>query len=286
MGSKKDSLILVFALAPDVTTDRSQKIEMVMFYQSTGASERIKSYNQAYLSGKNKLGICQITGTDGELVFSTQKESDFSSGIYTCIKSPMKFSNTTWYIENYIKTSELTADFWDTAVLVLGAAILILLLAGYYSGYFLRSIVRPIDEICCGLRQVEEGNLEVHITPRGQFEIRTMIHQFNAMAKRLKVLVEEYEEKIKSVEKTPEDYFAAMIKGEMTPSEVNKKSKEFFMEHYAVLGIYVENVSAGDTKENYSSKLACCFERNPRFASRCIIYKESVDFYLVFYCIT
>lgn len=32
VGGKKDLLILVFALAPDVTTDRSQKIEMVVFY--------------------------------------------------------------------------------------------------------------------------------------------------------------------------------------------------------------------------------------------------------------
>lgn len=57
------------------------------------------------------------------------------------------------------------------------------LLAGYYSGYFLKSIVNPITEIDGGLKQVEEGNLEVHISPQGQFEIRNVIHQFNAMEK-------------------------------------------------------------------------------------------------------
>ena len=201
MGNKKDSLILVFALAPDVTTDRSQKIEMVMYYQSTGAAERIKSNNQAYLSGKNKLGISQITGTEGELVFSTQEESNYPLDQYICIKTPIRFNSTTWYIENYIKPSELTADFWNTALFVLGAAILILLLSGYYSRYFLRSIIKPIEEISGGLKQVEEGNLEVHISSKGQFEIRTMIHQFNAMVRRLKALVNEYEDKINNVDK-------------------------------------------------------------------------------------
>ncbi len=55
VGGKKDLLILVFALAPDVTTDRSQKIEMVVFYQSTDAANRIREYNQSYLAGKINL---------------------------------------------------------------------------------------------------------------------------------------------------------------------------------------------------------------------------------------
>lgn len=61
VGGKKDLLILVFALAPDVSTDRSQKIEMVVFYQSTDAADRIKEYNRNYLEGKNKLGITHFT---------------------------------------------------------------------------------------------------------------------------------------------------------------------------------------------------------------------------------
>ncbi len=284
-GSKKDSLILVFALSPDVTTDRSQKLEMVLYYQSTKAAERIKAYNRDYLSHKNKLGITQIMGDDGKLIFSTAKESDFPSPKYTCIKSPVKFNNAVWYVESYIRTPELTSDYWRTALWVLGAAILILMLAGYYSRYFLRSIVRPIEEISGGLRQVEEGNLEVHISPEGQFEIRSMIHQFNAMVRRLKALVNEYEEKIKSADKTQEDYFAAVIKEEMSPEELNKRSKEFFAEYYTVLGIYVENYNANE-KEEEAKKLIKRFEGNPRFASRCIAYKESPSFFLVFYRIT
>lgn len=285
-GSKKDSLILVFAVAPNVTTDRSQKIEMVMYFQSTAASDRIKSYNQGYLTGKNKLGITQITGTNGELIFATKRDTNFSTGKYTCVKSPVQFNNAKWYIESYIKTSELTSDYRDTVLWVLGIAVLILLLAGYYSRYFLRSIIRPIEEISGGLRQVEEGNLEIHISSKGQFEIRNMIHQFNAMVRRLRVLVDEYEEKIKSAEKVPEDYFAALLKGEMTPEEVNKKSKEFFMEHYAIMGIYGRNYAAKESEDMNASRLIRSFQRNPRFASRCLTFMESTAFLLVFYRIT
>lgn len=39
-----------------------------------------------------------------------------------------------------------------------------------------------------------------------------MIHQFNAMVRRLKVLIGEYEERIRSIDLKPEEYFAAMMK--------------------------------------------------------------------------
>lgn len=283
MGSKKDSLVLIYALAPDVTTDRTQKIEMVMYYQATSASDRIKVNNQAYLAGKNKLGITQIKDSEGELVYSIQNELDYTSHEYSCIRTPIYFNNTTWYIENYIKTSDLTADFWNTAFLVLGAAILVLLLSGYYSQYFLRSIIKPIEEISNGLKLVEEGNLDVHITSKGQFEIRTLIHQFNAMARRLKALVNEYEARINLINKKPEDYFAAMVKGEMTPEETNKKSKEFFQDNYALLGFYVEDNHSTERDGSFAVKVISSFERNPRFAARCIIYNESDSFFLVYY---
>lgn len=287
-GAKKDMLILVFALAPDVTTDRSQSIEMVTFYQSTGAADRIKKYNQEYLTGKNTLGITQIVDAEGECVFSThpQEYADMLAGEYTCVRSSIEFHEAVWYIESYVKTAHLTSDFWNIAIIILAAAILILLLAGFYSRYFLRSIVRPVEEISSGLRNVEEGNLEVHITPIGQFEVRTMIYQFNAMVRRLKVLIDEYEERMKSAEKTPEDYFAAMIRGEMTLEEVNKHSGGFFMERYVLLGFFIEQYHNSDNETGSIDQLAYSFERNPLFASRCILYKENSELFFIFYRIT
>lgn len=188
-----------------MTTDRSQKIEMVVFYQSTDAAERIKEYNRNYLGGKNKLGITQIRDSGGNLVFSTLEEGkiDFSDKKYTCVKTPLELNDTVWYLESYIETRDLTLEYWNRAILVLLAAVLVLLFAGYYSRYFLRSIVKPIEEISGGLREVEEGNLDVHVTASGQSEVRNMIHQFNAMVRRLKVLIGEYEEQVRNMERKP-----------------------------------------------------------------------------------
>lgn len=283
MGGKKDMLILVFALAPDVRTDRSQKIEMVAFYQSTGAADRIREYNRNYMNGKNRLGITMIRDQEGGLVFSTQDGGEYTGAGYTCVRTPLELNDTVWYVESYIKTRDLTRGYWHTALLVLAAAVMILALAGYYSRYFLHSIVRPVEEISGGLRLVEEGHLDVHIEPSGQYEIRSMIHQFNAMVRRLRALIEEYEERVHSAGKKPEEYLAALIKNEMEPEEVRRASREFFADHYTILGFWIEKRGQGDTDLDLSSRVESCCERNPRYASRCITYMEKPCFFLVFY---
>lgn len=286
-GGRKDLLILVFALGPDVTTDRSQKIEMVMFYQSTGAADKMKENNRDYLEGKNKLGITRLMDAEGRIIFSTQDEEvTYPVQEFTCVRTPIEINDTVWYIENYIKTSQLTQEYWRTAFSVLMVAVMVLLFAGYYSRYFLRSIVEPITDISGGLRQVEEGNLEVHIEPKGQFELRSMIHQFNAMARRLKVLIGEYEERVKNVEKSPGELMRDMIEGRGTPEEVGRKSREFFAEHYAMLGFYVESYPSGEKRQKDAEGLIESFERNPRFAARCVLYRENSQFFLVYYRIT
>ncbi len=286
-GGKKDALILVFALAPDVTTDRSQKIEMVVFYHSTGAADRIRQYNQDYRNGKNRLGITQIRNQNGEIIFSTtDDELNFTDGTYTCIRTPLELKDTVWYIESYIKTRDLSLGYGRTASAVFLAAVLVLLLAGYYSRFFLRSIVSPVEEISRGLRQVEEGHLNVHIVPEGQYEIRSMIHQFNAMARRLKALIEEYEERVQANRRRPEDDLAALLRQELTPEEVAEGSKEFFAEPYTLIGIWAESRNPGEGEENLARQMESCFERNPRFASRCISCRIGPYFFIVFYRIS
>lgn len=286
IGGKKDLLVLAFALSPDVTTDRSQKIEMVTFYQLTGAGDTVKEYNQEYLKGRNRLGIMRITDAQGSIIFSTEEDTDFSQKGYTCVRTPVPLVDETWYIESYIKTKELTRDFGHVAGLIFCIAMLIFLMAGCYSNYFLRNIIRPVEEISSGLRQVEEGKLDIHISPEGQYEVRTMIHQFNAMVRRLRALIEEYEEKVRSAEKSPADYFAAMIEEKMSPVEVSRKSRDFFTENYAILGLTADNYPNGRNDAETAHSLIESFERNSRFTSRCLIYEESIQFFLVYYRIT
>lgn len=285
-GAKKNSLIIMFAFAPDRKTDRSEKIEMVMFFQNSGVAETIKNYNSEYLKGNNNFGVMEMKSSDGENIFTTLDADDYKNQKYTHITTPLKLYSDTCYINSYIKTSDLSANFWRVALWVILVALLVLLLVCYYSSYFLRSIVKPLQRINCGLRQIEEGELQIHIEPDGQYEIRTMIHSFNSMVRRLQVLISEYEEKVKTSEKSLEDYFGGMITGDIAPVEVNKKSKYFFEESYVILGFVINKSKSGENEYNEMEKLLCNFERNPRFSSRCIVYVENTTTLYAFYRVT
>ena len=284
-GGKKNLLILVFALAPDVTTDRSQRIEMVVFYQSTKAAERIGEYNRSYEAGRNKFGITRILDSQGRVIFSTVDDDVCieQPENYTFVRTPLELNDTVWYVESSILTRELTMEYWRGALGILAAAILVLALAGYYSRYFLRSIVNPIEEISKGLRQVEEGNLEVHIAASGQSEVRSMIHQFNAMVRRLKALIGEYEEKMRAGEQSPAAYFASIVKGEIIPTQTDLRYREFFAEHYALIALWMPQKGQGDKDADMLAGMLHGFERNPRYASRCIACQEDASHAVLFY---
>ena len=74
VGSIHGSLLLTFALSPDLTTDRSEKLEMLVLYYDTDAADKITEYNKRYLSGHNRLGLMQLVNAEGELLFSPDGE--------------------------------------------------------------------------------------------------------------------------------------------------------------------------------------------------------------------
>ena len=258
-GSEKDMFILVFALAPDITMDKSGKIKMIELYQNSSVAEMIRNNNKGYRSGKNKFGISQITDGDGSCIFST--EDNIEAAVlskYMCIKTPVNIFGNTWHIENYVLPKELTQKYWETAICVLATAVAVLLLICFFSRYFIKSIIKPIEAVNNSLQQVEEGKLDVWMKAEGQFEIRNMIHQFNAMIRRLKALIQEYEEKARAG-RDGEFYFKAMLSGHLTPKETSLEYKGFFMEPYSVIIIY-----ASECGEHITTKLSQLFRRNPR----------------------
>ncbi len=283
IASKGRSMLLVFALAPDRTTDRNEKIEMVVIYYATDIADKIVSYNKDYLNGKNSLGIMQIVDEEGNLLFSSSGEQVVESKQYTCIRTSIDVNNALWYVESYIQTGALTGEFWQIAGVILAVAVCVLAFAGYFSRYLLKGIVSPIEEISDGLKQVEEGNLDIHIAAQGQSEIRNMIHQFNAMVRRLRALIGEYEEQVRNAKVKPADYFAAMLRREMTPQEVAEKSMDFFAEEYVLLGIYMETKTQTENAFETMQELVKCCERNPRFASRCTVYVDSNNYITALY---
>lgn len=283
-GSSSDMLILSLSMCPNVQVDRSQKIEMVTLYYASNAATRIKNNNQEYAVGKNNFGISRIVDSEGNVVFSFSKEEigEETSG-YTCISAPVSVYNDTWYVENYIKTSELTQDYWSIAAIILLVAAAVILLVTYFSRFFLKSIVRPVEAVNHGLKQVEEGILDVYITPSGQNEIQNMIHQFNAMVRQQKVLLQEYEDKVRKAGKAPEDYLKAMVSKTMEPEAVAAETSDFFHEPYQLIGITLDYYGTNCDENVMAGKIAKGFLRNSRFASCCRMLEISSRFFLV-YC--
>lgn len=276
-GGSRDQLVLIYAISPNSMIDRSQSVEMVVFYQTTDAGITIRNYNRNYQKQQNKLGIMQIVDETGNVIYTTSGEERQEGAGYTCVRTPVELGNTSWYVENYIKTSELMQDFMRIAAIIIVVAAFIFAFAGYFAGYFIRRIVNPIGELSAGLKQIEDGKMDIHITPQGQAEIRGVIHHFNAMARSLKSLIEEYEEQVKKSGRSPADYFGALIKGELTAQQVEEAAPEFFTEDYIIISLHLETAAGPNTDLDTALQVMAGFERNPRYTLHCVGYLQNAQ---------
>lgn len=288
-GGAADSLVLVAAMAPDVVLDRSEKIEMVCFFQVSGASDKIKTYNTGYRQKKNKIGYTRIVDGAGSVVYQSQGLSELGlrESSYIRVETPLEVFGNDWKLESYVKRKELTADYHVVAAMLLLAMAVVLALYTTFSQYFLRQIIQPVQQMSRGLKQVEEGMLDVHLSPAGQGEVRAMLHSFNAMVRRLRALIADYEEKMKHSAKLPSDYMGALVRGEMTPEEVKKLSADFFADQYLLFAVFPGTYrEKGEGRKQCARKLAAEFDTIPRFASRCVMEAVDPERFVVYYRIT
>lgn len=286
LGGSRDQLVLIYALSPNSMIDRSQSVEMVVLYQTSDAGNAIRNYNRNYIRGNNKLGIMQIVGENGEAIYKTEEIAVKAARGYTCVRTPIELENATWYIESYIRTAELMQDFVKIALVILLVAVLIFTLVGYFAGYFIRQIVNPIGELSDGLKQIEDGKMDIHIAPQGQAEIRGVIHHFNAMARSLKSLIADYEEQVRKTEKTNGEYFTAMIREEMSPEQVAGEHPEFFSDSYVLVGLYFEWEPGVKVDAELIRQVLSGFERNPRYTLHCVACPEGLTKAFLYYRIT
>ena len=206
---ERGEFAIAVGLSPGTGVDRSGRIELVMLLFRTQAGDYLRNK-------RNGLYGSVILDEDGSILFRAgdsraaesflkihgQKASGTSRGFieepdsgksvnYTCITTRMQ--ETGWRIVTCVKTSSLTEDFNEVVrwmLLVIGTLFFLYLA---FSRFFLQNIIRPVHTMMEGLKQVEEGNLETHIEPVGQYEIRSMIHSFNRMVRQLKLSVQERE---------------------------------------------------------------------------------------------
>lgn len=212
-----NSFTIVAAMAPGIDVDRDSHVEMTALFMTSHAGNLIKGYNK-----EKMLGSTMILNRNGEVLFDasgaacllperemgesqassrkaeeawqmqpvSQHRMDGTSYVYVVSEEP----ETRCRIVSVIEAGALTRNFNRAALAVLGVTLVLFVLFYRFSSYFLRNIVVPVHNVVQGMERVEEGNLEVHIEPAGQAEIRMMVHSFNSMVRRLRHLIEQNEE--------------------------------------------------------------------------------------------
>lgn len=197
---------IVAGLSPDIDVDRDRVIEMVSLFVSSKVGNRIRDYNKDPL-----LGTTILLDKNGEVLLDIEENSDVflldkdkewmekgelrrriqgKNYVYLVTREPV----TGCYFVTVVPAKVLTRRFNEVAAGIAAVMVLLFVLFYRFSAYFLKNIISPVHHVVEGMKQVEEGSLEVHVEPSGQEELRTMVHSFNHMVRRLKALIAENEE--------------------------------------------------------------------------------------------
>lgn len=204
-NSRKNAYTLTIAagLSPGMDVDRDGVIEMAALFVSSQTGSLIKDYNKERI-----LGSTLIADKSGNVIFDAegtlallprdipleqprfryQVNGKRYMGVVT--EEPV----TGLKIISIVAYETLTRSFNRTATVIVAVTLILFVLFYRFSSYFLKSIIEPIHNTVEGMKMVEEGNLQVHVEPNGQAELRLMIHSFNRMTRRLKQLMQENEE--------------------------------------------------------------------------------------------
>lgn len=198
------TLTIAAAYSPDIDVDRDGRVEMAVLFVSSRFADLVKEYNKEELLGATLLldsngypvfdpvGAVRLLPRDGctdndEIFYSRVNGTKY---VYVVSEEPL----TSLRIVSVVSAGVLVRDFNRVAAAIVGVTIVLFTLFYLFSSYFLRDIIEPIHNTVEGMKAVEEGNLEVQVEPKGQAELRTMIHSFNRMTRRLNRLIEENKE--------------------------------------------------------------------------------------------
>lgn len=203
-NSRKNAYTLTIAagLSPGMNVDRDGVIEMAALFTSSQTGRMIKDYNKEQV-----LGSTMITDQSGNVIFDAEGTMDLLPGYISLNQREFQYRTngipymgvvteepvTGLRIISVVAYETLTRKFNRTAAVIVAVTLILFALFYRFSSYFLKSIIDPIHFTVEGMKRVEEGDLLVHVEPKGQPELRLMIHSFNRMTRRLKHLMQENE---------------------------------------------------------------------------------------------
>lgn len=195
---------IAVAISPDIRVDHSGRIEMAVLVAVSDLEKMVK------LNMKDSaIGNTMLLDEENQVLYDPAgkseliKSQEIINGEYkfkegktgkSYVAVAREVTGTQWRLVNVVSSGKITGAFLRTAGIILLIIAAVMLLFYIFSHYFLKNIIHPVNDIIQGLKVVQTGDLDVHIAPKGQSEIRVMIHSFNQMVRQLKVLIKENEQ--------------------------------------------------------------------------------------------
>ena len=224
IGTTDDNLIWIAGIAPGPFLDRSGNVKYVLLYQISAVYRTLQSYDTSYALGRSSMGYTAILSEDGNVLSSARmNKSDIE--LYLEGKERSGYSYISTPFEGYqvltiVKNTDLLNGYWYILQILLVAILVVFLSFLVFLNILLRSVINPVDKVSDGLRAVENGDLSLHIEASGVQEVRRAIHAFNAMVRRLRGLIADYEDRISDQENSPGRLFSLYIHGKAKDKEL------------------------------------------------------------------
>ena len=282
VGTTDGNLIWIAGIAPGAFLDRSRSIEYVFLYQISSVYRTLQSYDTAYALKRNSIGYTAILSKAGDILSSARMDrADLDQ--YLNGKRKKGYSYITTEFDSYkILTIVKNIDLFESGWYFLQVLLVIILIVFASFIVFLRillkNVIYPVNDVSKALKSVESGNLSMHIEPSGVEEVRNAIHSFNAMCRRLKALVSDYEEKISEQANSPDRLFCSYVQGKITDGELAIFEKTQLSEMHRLILL-----RAMDRNWTSMLSLANDLDTDMEFSSKCIMAPYKKNSWIILY---
>lgn len=155
-----------------------------------------------------------ITVPEGAAEGGTYYTANEQMVVYTPLKT------APWYMVGFAPVSDFvkaTDKLLTVTLVVIAAAILVAVLIGYY---MMRTIGRPLNQMCSLMEEGEQGNLRVRTDFQRVDEIGRLGHSFNQMMGQISALVDQTNASAKEVLATAEELAEASRGTSLTAGEI------------------------------------------------------------------
>lgn len=204
-AQKGGQLVLVTAMAPNYTTDRSGRIEMVAYFTTSQVSEvPLRSRSDP------GMGTTLLLNEEGQVLFGDMGREELLAWLgengaqlpngtfnrraaldpdgrtrnYLFILRQVPFAG--WRIATFVDEGLVMDRILGIGALLVGVVFSLLLLFFLFSRYFLDAIVMPVQEPAGAMDRVAANDLAVQLQPSGHHELQRLTSSFNQMVLSLK----------------------------------------------------------------------------------------------------